>query len=48
MKRYLSFTLYKLYGAIGKDEYDGQVCLLGFVLPRILFLSEKYFLLIFL
>ena len=47
-RRYLSFTCYKLYGAVGKDEYDGhgtfdggdgQVCLLGFVLPKILFLS---------
>lgn len=55
-RRYLSLTLYKLYGAIGKDEYDGhgdfdggdgQVCLLGFVLPRILFLSQEYLLLVF-
>lgn len=55
-RRYLSLTLYKLYGAIGKDKYDGhgdfdggdgQVCLLGFVLPRILFLSQEYLLLVF-
>ena len=34
-------------GGGGFDGGDGQVCLLDFVLPRILFLSEKYFLLIF-
>ena len=55
-RRYFSLTLYNLCGVICKDEYDGhgdfdggdgQVCLLGFVLPRILFLSQEYLLLVF-